>query len=407
MGYMFETEIDAIINTVRAMTIGEQESIELRHLLTARIHPAIKAYFRAEIGRQLNAERSKELRSRRFPYAHPEVVSLQQQIDLLLMQHYPFTQSEFDALLDEAVHFEFNYLCRPQWTLLNFVIGDQRRVSASSIEKRLKYCVDYTYFPELVQRYMIDHGLAEVTYEEFKSLIERIDSAVIDQHSSLELAHMTRALFDFVESGKMVPQTEFEQQTLPINAAIVFYEDKHLNDIRVRLEFERDHNRILQLTIERLADIIEIVRTGNEEASAQQSDESMDSSGEEQSAQREILPAPVQTEPSNEPGKPIVLVFGGDHDEQYLPSTPGTKQKEILDLFTKDERKNIITKLFDNDEPGFLAATMEMSLMESWDEVALHLDTIFIANEADPFCKEAVVFTDKLFAHFHPDAHTQ
>ena len=84
------------------------------------------------------------------------------------------------------------------------------------------------FFPELIKRYIADHGLAEVTYEEFKSLIEKIDHEVVSRHSSLELAHITRALFDFVESGKMVPQVEFEQQTLPINAAIVFFEDKNI-----------------------------------------------------------------------------------------------------------------------------------------------------------------------------------
>ena len=179
---------------------------------------------------------------------------------------------EFESLLDESVHFQFNYLCRPQWTLLNFIVGDQRRVASAIIEKRLRYCVDYTYFPELIKRYIADHGLAEVTYEEFKSLIEKIDHEVVSRHSSLELAHMTRALFDFVESGKMVPQVEFEQQTLPINAAIVFFEDKKYPEIYTRLESERDHNRVIQITADRLADIIEIVRTGNEDAIAHASD---------------------------------------------------------------------------------------------------------------------------------------
>ena len=99
-------------------------------------------------------------------------------------------------------------------------------------------------------------------------LLEKIDHEVVAQHSSLELAHMTHALFDFVESGKMVPQVEFEQQTLPINAAIVFFEDKKIPEICARLEFERDHNRVVQITADRLADIIEVVRTGNENATA-------------------------------------------------------------------------------------------------------------------------------------------
>ena len=231
MGYIFEAEIESIIHAVRVKTIGEDDGIFLKNILSANIHPAIKAYFKAEVEKTLVQERGLEYRSKKFPYSLPEVRSLEEQIDLLLVQNYHFSLQEFESLLDESVHFQFNYLCRPQWTLLNFIVGEQRRVSSATIEKRLKYCVDYTYFPELIKRYIIDHGLAEVTYEEFKSLIEKIDREVVAQHSSLELAHMTRALFDFVESGKMVPQMEFEQQTLPINAAIVFFEDKRLSDI--------------------------------------------------------------------------------------------------------------------------------------------------------------------------------
>ena len=268
MGFIFEADIESIIHAVHIKTIGEDDGIVLKKILSAKIHPAIKAYFKAEVEKVLVHERGLEYRSKKFSYSLPEVRSLEEQIDLLLVQNYHFSLQEFESLLDESVHFQFNYLCRPQWTLLNFIVGEQRRVASDIIEKRLRYCVDYTYFPELIKRYFSDHGLAEVTYEEFKSLIERIDREVVARHSSLELAHIMRALFDFVESGKMVPQVEFEQQTLPINAAIVFFGDKNMPDICTRLELERDRNRVVQITVDRLADIIEIVRTGNEDATA-------------------------------------------------------------------------------------------------------------------------------------------
>ncbi len=264
MGYIFESEIEAIMNAVRTKTIGEEDGVELKAILSADIHPAIKAYFKAEVEKNLLLERGLEYRSKKFPYSLPEVVSLQRQIDLLLVLRYHFDNQEFESLLDESVHFQFNYLCRPQWTLLNFIGGEQRHVAASVIEKKLHYCVDYIYFPELIKRYLVDHGLADLTFEEFKELLEKIDREVVVQHSSLELAKMTRALFAFVESGKMSPRQEFEQQTLPINAAIVFFEDKKLLDIQSRLEFERDKREVSHLTVEQLAQYIEIVRTGIE-----------------------------------------------------------------------------------------------------------------------------------------------
>jgi hypothetical protein len=341
------------------------------------------------------------------------VRSLEEQIDLLLVQNYHFSLQEFESLLDESVHFQFNYLCRPQWTLLNFIVGEQRRVSSETIEKRLKYCVDYTYFPELIKRYIADHGLAEVTYEEFKLLLEKIDHEVVAQHSSLELAHMTHALFDFVESGKMVPQVEFEQQTLPINAAIVFFEDKNISEICTRLELERDHNRVLQVTADRLADIIEVVRTGNEDATAhlsaslklpseaqqqvieQESTIIVDSAGLVQ----ETIDDAQAVENAVQPKTPL-LVFG-ENDEKYLASTPSAKQKEIFDLFPDEESAIIVRKLFSNDEPAFRGAVTEISLLRTWEQVAQYLDKLFLVNQTDPFSAEAVSFTDKLYAHFH------
>ncbi len=413
MGFIFEAEIEAIIHVVYIKTIGEDDGIVLKDILSAEIHPAVKAYFKAEVEKALMQERRLEYRSKKFSYSLPEVRSLEEQIDLLLVQNYHFSLQEFESLLDESVHFQFNYLCRPQWTLLNFIIGEQRRVSSETIEKRLKYCIDYTYFPELIKRYIADRGLAEVTYEEFKSLLEKIDHEVVAQHSSFELAHMTHALFDFVESGKMVQQVEFEQQTLPINAAIVFFEDKNIPEICTRLEFERDRNRVVQITADRLADIIEVVRTGNEDATAHLPASPVTPSGTKQQANeqestivdesagivQETIDSKQAVEESVQPKSPL-LVFG-ENDEKYLASTPSAKQKEILDLFPDDEFAFIVRKLFSNDEPAFRGAVTEISLLRTWEQVAQYLDKLFLANQTDPFSAEAVNFTDKLYTHFH------
>jgi len=413
MGYIFEAEVASIIQAVHIKTIGEDDGIVLKKILSAGIHPAVKAYFKAEVEKTLAQERGLEYRSKKFSYSLPEVRSLEEQIDLLLIQNYHFSVQEFESLLDESVHFQFNYLCRPQWTLLNFIIGEQRRVTSAIIEKRLRYCVDYTYFPELIKRYIADHGLAEVTYEEFKTLIEKIDHEVVARHTSLELAHMTRALFDFVESGKTMPQVEFEQQTLPINAAIVFYEDKKNPEICARLEYERDRNHITQITADRLADIIEIVRTGNENATARSSVPPMIpfNAGQKENEPTStiivenigLVPEKIDgaqaAEMTTQPKTPL-RVFD-ENDEEYLTSIQTAKQKEILDLFSGEEIALIVRKLFANDEPAFSGAITEISLLQGWEQVAQYLDGLFLINQIDPFSAEAVGFTDKLYAHFN------
>jgi hypothetical protein len=422
MGYIFEPEVLSIINAVRAKTIGEEDDVLLKNVLGADIHPAIKAYFKAEVERKLESARATEVRSSNFSYGLPEVASLQQQIDLVLVQHYHFTRPEFEPLLEESVYFQFNYLCRPQWTLLNFIVGDIRSVQASVIEKKLRYCVDYVYFPELIKRYMVAHGLAGMTYEEFKAILEKIDNEVIAQHSSYELAQMTRALFAFVEFGKKVPQTDLTQQTLPINAAIVFFEDKQLDEIRARLEFERDKHSVDVLTIEQLADFIEIVRTGDEQAkavpkpppAAEEKPQHLPSPTVPTpmpSAMPPVIPMvlPTETPPPGNQNAPAgvpakaekrhVLVFG-ENDEQYIKATPGRKQYDFLAGFTEDEQERVIKKIFKNDKPAFLALVMAVSMAKEWAQAAHSLDALYMKNGIDPFSEDAVFFTDRLSGRF-------
>jgi hypothetical protein len=115
-------------------------------------------------------------------------------------------------------------------------------------------------------------------------------------------------------------------------------------------------------------------------------------------------PENVSAALSNEPAiQSQPLVFDGNEVE-YLASEPGMKQKVIFDLFSEEEQSSLIKKLFKNDEGAFRGAVIELSFLHAWDEVAQYLDKLFVANEADPFSADAVLFTDKLFMHFHsPD----
>lgn len=412
MGYIFESEIESIIHAVRSKTIGEGDTITLREFLNRDVHPAIKAYVRAEVEKGLQQERNLEMRSKKFPYSHPEIVSLQHQIDLLLIQHYQFTREEFDSLLDEAVHFQFNYLCRPQWTMVNFIFGDQRRVSTSTIENKLRYCIGYTYFVDLVSHYIVEHGLAEMTYEEFRALLQKIDREVVSQHTSLELARMTRALFAFVDAGSVASHDQFDQPTLPTNAAVVFFEDKDLTDIKDRLETERDKNSLTQLTISTLATIIEKVRTGNENA-AIAADPKPAPSGENGKADQQLAEVEVKSAPTiaEESTSKIHQHIVANHEEPVLEKIrmPGHEKTvvsspfdDVHTYFSKAERKRFVRSIFKKDEASFQQALENLNSLNSWDKASHFLDSLFLAQGIDPFSKEAVHFTDRVYTRFHP-----
>ncbi len=433
MGYIFEAEIDAIMTAVRARTIGEEDGITLRKLQNADIHPAIKAYFRAEVERTLVHERANEQRSRRFAYGLPEVVSLQQQIDRLLILNYHFDQTEFEGLLDQSVHFEFNYLCRPQFTLLSFIMGSQRRVSTVEIDKRLQYCVDYKYFPELIRRYFNDRGLVEVSYEEFKSLLERIDQEIVSKHSAIELARMLRALSEFVDESRLQPRDAEGNPMLPTNAAIVFFEDKQLTPVKVRLEFERDINELNVVSLQQLAELVDLVR-GVEEgvvpvAPLEQEGEGVatdvpDVDPESVAAPKPTsVPEPGSVQPPVEESvidaaeassiPPVEELFPSmseppasdsssalEHDQ---PAVIPAGLRDVHEIFTDAEQKKFIKTIFRKDERAFRTTLDELNILPTWQETSLFLDSLFISLNVDPFSEPAVHFTDRLYVRFYPD----
>lgn len=391
MGFIFEQEIDQILATVRARTIGEDESITLRQVLNAAIHPALKAYCRSEVERILEEERATEHRSKRFPYSLSDVISLQKQIDVLLVQHYEFTQDEFARVLDEAVHFEFNYLCRPQWTLLNYVVGERRRVGMSEVERKLTRCVDYQYFPELIRRYSVDRGLAELTYEEFRSLLERIDREVVRRHRADELAGMTRSLISFVDFGKASPHGSDDQPTLPTNAAIVFFEDKHLDEIKTRLEFERDNNHRAVLTLAELAGVLREVWT--------------DPEGSEPPSAPPVVaeePALDTVSVTSAPSSDLDHTLVTDVEVEKPVVVPATTLPDLQDLFSPSDVKRFVKSIFHKDDTAFRTALDDLNRFTAWDDASHFLDDLFVLQNIDPFSKEAVEFTDRVYARYFP-----
>ncbi len=418
MGYIFEAEIEIITNTVRGKTIGEEETIRLRDLLASDIHPAIKSYFKNEVERLLQQERALEVRSKKFPYALPEISRLYKQIDLLLVHNYQFGRHEFERMLDHAVHFQFNYLCRPRWTMLNFIFENQRRRTASEIERKLRYCVDYSYYTEILQRYMENHGIAEMSYEEFSELLEKIDREILASHTSIELALMARPLLRFIEAGQPVPASTVSEARIPINAAIVFFEDKNLPEIKERLERERDTVQCVDISLPELATLIEKVRTGNEEAEVQfprlEKDTAATSTGETPTTQRiEETPQRSTHATSKKTPAKIYSDFPEEksHTEstttkQSFPSVPPIQNSDGLEdlhlLFSPNEQKVFARKIFRRDEVEFRIALDKLNAMKDWKNASAYLKELFIANDVDPFSEEAILFTDKIQSRYLP-----
>lgn len=273
-------------------------------------------------------------------------------------------------------------------TLQEFLFENNRSAPVSAVLRKLKYCVEYRYLVEILKRYMADRGLAEVGYEEFRGVIGRIDSEVMARHNADELSRLLKPLVEFVDMG--IPDTPVSETgpLLPINAAIVFFEDKKMDDLRVRLEAERDQAGVVELS---LSDLARLLR---------------EAKGEPEPVPEEPPPAPIPEviEPPAMVEKPVAEVKSETRKHKEPPAgSDGRATRPVEDLyamFNVKEQRRFVRKLFRKDEVEFRRALDRLNPVQTWEEASLQLDALFASLDVDPFSREAVLFTEKIFSRY-------
>lgn len=384
---MFEKETEQLITTICQTTIGENKAVSLRAIFESKIPSNVKVFFRAEVERMLGEERKKESRPSKFNYDVPVIQMLQEQIDALLIHNFIFTKSDFETTLDKCVHFLFNYLCRPQWTLTSFLFEESAKASAQQILKKLRYCRDYVYSPDILRRYIQQRNIGEMTLEEGKTLLEKIDGEVVKNHSSVELAHMTQPLYDFVAYARS-HDINASTKAIPTRALMYFFDDKKMSAIHERLSREREANNVKEISFSQLVNLLEKIRTGSEYAHI-----------------------------FDEDAEPLPALDGVSLDSPTLPTAPGEstnsfpkiseplnesslRPKPLPPLFSLEEERSIIKNVFHQNEEQFRATVKEALAAQTWDDAALAIDHFFLMNDVEPFTKEAILFTNKLQSRF-------
>ncbi|MGD0337239.1 MAG: hypothetical protein ABSB78_00475 [Bacteroidota bacterium] len=425
---MFEEEMTAINQALVAATILDAETISLLQVQRSVIPPTIKTYFKSEVRQWLKEERTASSASKRFNYNLPEIQSLQQQIDMLLVSRFVFDRDDFLATLDKSIHFYFNYLLRPEWTLINFLFNQKSTESIHEILFKLTYCSEYLYFNEILEQYFTEKGIVSIRVDEFRLLIQKIDDRVVQTHNSIELARLTTPIFDFLNFGKTDHKDE-----VTIDALIIFFDDKRLDAIRARLEKEKMLQGVKEISVWQLATIIEKIRSGNEDASVEMEKPSSGVAEEEKQPSHETEMIEMSEEPPAAEITPEALAQPPSETKKPVekkiqkptPTGPESqrrksvkafdeggviekKEPKLLDLrksIDPSEQKRIIKKIFKRNEVEYSAAILKLNKIHTWKEAAAFLDEIFITNDIDPDSKDAMRFADLIYTRY-PESRT-
>lgn len=254
---MLEQETDSILATLRARTIGDREAILLREILIAEIPRGIKTYMQAETVRSLETELFSSPRFSRVDRQSTGVRRHGRAFIASMSAHYSFPREEFLSLLENAIHFLENYLCRPQWTIEHFVFESGGRMSARDVVSKLDCTVDYAYFRTLIQKIMQRRGTRDISAEEFRTMLIRIDDQIVKQHNARELALLAKPIFDFLLLRDTPPDV-----SIPLKPILVFFEDKKMNILRDYIESICRIRRRTEITLDELTTLVEDLYLG-------------------------------------------------------------------------------------------------------------------------------------------------
>lgn len=378
---ILQQDTDRVIAALLRRTIGEAETIGMRSVLAADIPRAIRTYVRVEVRGWITDEAGQGRRLGGILQA-AEGGTMSALMENAVLQ-YEFPRAEFVATVQQSVHFVASYLCRPQWTLRQFLAGGGS-VSGSVLRRRLASVAEYPYFPALIIRYLESRNVTSLTPAQLENLLEQIDALVVGRGSLADLAGMMRPLFEFFGFG--LPA----DSGIPLQPILLFLADKRLQPTQDLFERRCRARGRSTVTMEELRAIL----TDSEEVVA----------GEPAPAPAPPAPAappdppsppaapdPPAPSPRAARNIPLSLTYAGLTEQRGEGGPPPLEQ-----FIRSEQRTFFIDALFGKD-PAFYAGVVEaLNRIPTWGEAAGYLRGLFEAHGVDPLSDEALEFVESV-----------
>ena len=245
---MFSYETENIIRNIQTKVLTSDQRVSLRTILSAPIHDAVKIYFRATVTD--THERPKRFHSDQ----KTETDTIASDIDLLLPTRHTFSKDAFGSLLTDAVHFQFNYLCRPRWTMNEFFFHNSSVKSLAELKKGFTYFSAYEYYQQILFRYIKRKEMKQIDSTTFDAITLKIDRLVLGEATTDDFAIILQPLYDFVGYGR-----DEDNPSIPGQALVLFFNDKgfhHIgNHLKSSLEETQKENLSLKELRQYLSDI--------------------------------------------------------------------------------------------------------------------------------------------------------
>jgi hypothetical protein len=308
-----------------------------------------------------------------------------------LAPEYIFTRDEFHHVLDNAVHFVQNHLVRPRWMLEQFIFEESDRVGVALLQDKLEWFTSYPYYSRTVIGYLARKEMREMDRAGFSSLLGRIDQEVVGKYGPVELAALTRPIFDFL---RLHPETV--DTAIPLKPLVVFFEDKKMTDLSRFLEETCSARGINNMTLTTLQSMLEERMVSGD---ASQPEHAV-APGDELSGSGEPERPSVTARDPSQPDRrniPLSLTFSGMLGRDKESALP-----DLHASIASEARERFVRTIFQKDAAYYTVVINSLNSMATWGEASFYLQNFYHTNGLDPFSADVIDFTDAVQARFTP-----
>ncbi|MBK6759276.1 MAG: hypothetical protein IPG73_01000 [Ignavibacteria bacterium] len=264
---MFEKELDRVRKQLKQQLDTRQPSIPLSAILAnENVHPAYRAYFRAEAEWWLHEERAIRSSNPRFDTGNEALRAMFPKLDDLYIKSARFDHEELTATIDAAVKTRLNFLVRPRTTLKWFVFRGEPTKPLYEILLRLNYLTDNTYLLEGIRQWAKARPAESSANEilsvvEFERIVEKVDNDAILDLSQDEFVRLLDGIYAFFAEA----DPDLPPESVPTEAVIIFLDDKGAVPISQALERLLYREELRALTRLKFFDVIDTVIANIEE----------------------------------------------------------------------------------------------------------------------------------------------
>jgi len=388
---MFEKELDRVRKQLKQQLDTRNPTVPLATIVAnENIHPAYRAFFRAEVDWWIHEERAIRTSNTRFDTANDAMRALFPKLDYLYLDSARFDHEELVATIDAAVKTRLNFLCRPRTTLKWFIYRGEPTKPLYEVLLRLNYLQDNTYLLNGIRQWAKARNPDASAYEilsvvEFERIIEKIDNDAILDLSQEEFVQLLNGIYSFFAEAN----PDLPPESVPTEAVIIFLDDKGAVPISQALERLLYREELRTLTRSAFIDVIDNVIAAIAEAGTEV----------------EVIPE-VATEIIADPVIEHVIesLIQPEADIEVVASlNEGVKSGVVARFETMLDsvaRERVIRKVFNRDVDAFQSVVDDVLRRQQWKEAAGVLDRYFAREGVAPDSAAAMEFAQALHRSF-------